>query len=98
MDAVSRFRDPPVKTAIGIGGPHYNSKFTRMALESEMAFGHMIPKYAVSSLDSMTLGQCVERTLERVEYAVLDWKGVRGQDKQPLIQLLAGAGMAFEKV
>jgi D-aminoacyl-tRNA deacylase len=65
MEAISKFGNPPVKTVLGIGGPHYSSKFTRMALEKEVAFGHMIPKYAVPSLDSEILRQCIEKTLER---------------------------------
>jgi D-aminoacyl-tRNA deacylase len=98
MEAISRFnRDPPAKTVLGIGGPHYSSKFTKMALEKEMAFGHMIPKYAVSNLNSEILEQCIDRTLEKVESAVLDWKGIKGEDKQPLLRMLAAADLPFEK-
>lgn len=97
MEAISKFGNPPVKTVLGIGGPHYSSKFTRMALEKEVAFGHMIPKYAVPSLDSEILRQCIERTLERVESAVLDWKGIKGEDKQPLVKMLMEASIPFEK-
>jgi len=82
---------------LGIGGPHYNSKFTKMALENEVAFGHMIPKYAVSNLNSKILQQCIERTLEKVESAVLDWKGIRGEDKQPLLEMLTATGIPVEK-
>lgn len=98
MEAVSQFGKSPVKTMMGIGGPHYNRKFTRMALENEVAFGHMIPKYAISSLNLEILGQCVERTLEKVESVILDWKGIRGEDKQPLVRMLVEIGVAFEKV
>lgn len=98
MEAISKFGNPPVKTVLGIGGLHYNSKFTRIALENEVAFGHMIPKYAVSSLNSKILKQCIERTLERVESAVLDWKGIKGEDKQPLVKMLMETGTPFEKV
>ena len=97
MEAISKFGNPPVKTVLGIGGPHYSSKFTRMALEKEVAFGHMIPKYAVPSLDSEILRQCIEKTLERVESAVLDWKGIKGEDKQPLVKMLIEASIPFEK-
>jgi D-aminoacyl-tRNA deacylase len=98
IEAISRFENSAAKTVIGIGGPHYNGQFTRMALETDMAFGHMIPKYAISSLDSEILEQCVKRTLERVESAVLDWKGIKGEDKQPLVDMLVRNGIAYEKV
>jgi D-aminoacyl-tRNA deacylase len=97
MEAISKFGNPPVKTVLGIGGPHYSSKFTRMALEKDVAYGHMIPKYAVSNLDYEILKQCIERTLERVESAVLDWKGIKGEDKQPLVKMLMEMNIPFEK-
>jgi len=98
MEAVTRFGDFPAKTVIGIGGPHYNNKFTRTALGNEIAFGHMIPKYAVPYVDVEILNHCVERTLEKVELAVLDWKGLKGEHKPNLVRMLKEIGMPFQKV
>ena len=97
MEAVSKFGSSQAKTVLGIGGPHYSSKFTKMALENEVAFGHMIPKYAVSGIDSGILKHCIERTLEKVESVVLDWKGIKGEDKQPLLKMLPSTGIPFDK-
>jgi len=97
MAAVSRFGSFPAKALLGIGGPHYQSKFTRLALESDVAFGHIIPKYAVSAVDPELLKQCIERTLEKAQFAVLDWKGIKGEDKAPLLETLKDAGIPFEK-
>lgn len=98
IEAVSRFSNCIAKTVVGIGGPHYSSRFTRIALEDELAFGHIIPKYAVSILDSEILGQCIERTLERVDSILLDWKGIRGKDKSALIRILVEKKIPFRKV
>jgi len=98
MEAVSNFSNFPAKAVIGIGGPHYNNKFTRMALKNDLAFGHMIPKYALPNIDLEILKQCVERTLERVELAVLDWKGIKGEHKLKLVEMLKKIGMPFKKV
>jgi D-aminoacyl-tRNA deacylase len=97
METVKQFGSRPVKAVLGIGGPHYNSRFTRMALESEVAFGHMIPKYAVHKADLNVLQQCVERTSEKVKTIILDWKGIKGEDKAPLIKNLMEMGITFEK-
>jgi D-aminoacyl-tRNA deacylase len=97
MKAAEQFNFKPVKTALGIGGPHYNSKFTRMALEKEIAFGHIIPKYAVPKANSGTIKQCLERTLEKVETIILDWKGIKGQEKDPLMKTLNDIETPFEK-
>jgi len=85
-------------TVLGIGGPHYNAKFTKKALTREIAFGHIIPKYAIESLDERMLKQCVERTVESVQKAILDWKGIRGADKKSLLEILRKVNLEFEKI
>jgi D-aminoacyl-tRNA deacylase len=84
--------------SLGIGGPHYNMKFTKMALNTRKAFGHMIPKYAIPQLDAEIVKQCVERTKETVESAVLDWKGIKGADKARITKILDEIGVPIEKV
>jgi D-tyrosyl-tRNA(Tyr) deacylase len=69
-----------------------------MALENDIAFGHMIPKYAIPAIDAGILRQCIERTLEKVDHAVLDWKGIKGENKQPLLRMLDEVGLPFEKI
>jgi D-aminoacyl-tRNA deacylase len=98
IEAISEFRNYPATVVLGMGGTHYNAKFTRIALEEEIAFGHMIPKYAVSGINMAILKQCVERTLEKVDHAVLDWKGIKGEDKQTLVNMLTEIDLPFEKV
>jgi D-aminoacyl-tRNA deacylase len=98
MEAVSKFRQSQTAAVLGIGGPHYNEKFSRIALRDETAFGHMIPKYAVSSVDADILEQCVERTFEKVELAVLDWKGIKGEHKPKLVAMLKEIGLSMKKV
>ena len=85
-------------TALGIGGPHYNSKFTKIALSTQTAFGHMIPKYAIPHVDAEIIKQCVERTMENVDSAILDWKGIKGADKNKIITALGEIGVPTEKV
>jgi D-tyrosyl-tRNA(Tyr) deacylase len=58
----------------------------------------MIPKYAVHLVDSEMLQQCVERTLEEVPLAILDWKGIKSEDKPNLLSALETTGVPFRKV
>jgi D-aminoacyl-tRNA deacylase len=83
---------------LGIGGPHYNAKFTRIALSTKTAFGHMIPKYAISAVDLEIVRQCIERTVESVDSIILDWKGIRGADKKKLRTILDETWVPVEKV
>lgn len=96
--AVSNFGRKEAKTALGIGGPHYNEKFTRISLEGDIAFGHIIPKYAIHEVDVEIIKQCVDKTFEKVELAVLDWKGIKGEDKQHLIRILGELNLNIQKV
>lgn len=98
MEAVSAFGVSQAKAVLGIGGPHYNSKFTRIALENDLAFGHIIPKYAIEGIDIEIIRHCVDRTLEKVDNAILDWKGIRGENKVSLVKMLTEIGLPFEKV
>jgi D-aminoacyl-tRNA deacylase len=97
IEAVKTFGNHSTRTVMGIGGPHYSAKFTRMALEGNVAFGHMIPKYAVSKMDPSMIRQCAQRTVEKVDTVMLDWKGIRGEDKPRLVETLKEADVKFEK-
>ena len=99
IEALTKFDASPGKTAVlGIGGTHYNQKFTRMALEGKAVFSHMIPKYAIANIDKEILSQCVQKTLEKVTLALLDWKGIRSEDKPKLLKALMEADISYKKV
>jgi D-aminoacyl-tRNA deacylase len=98
MAAVTNFSSTAESAVIGIGGPHYNQKFTQITLTGEAVFGHMIPKYALANIDAEMLSQCVERTLERVSLAILDWKGIKSEDKAVVLSALQDVGLHFKKV
>jgi D-aminoacyl-tRNA deacylase len=98
MASIARRRTESSTVAIGVGGPHYSEKFTHMTLEGNYAFGHIIPKYAVSQVDSYVLKQCIERTAEKVETIVLDWKGIKGGDRAGLAKAIDKVGMNTKKV
>jgi D-aminoacyl-tRNA deacylase len=93
--AISESSRCPV--ALGIGGPHYNRKFTKLALEARWAFGHMIPKYALSGVDAEIIRQCVERTVGTVDSTVLDWKGIKSEHKPKIVAALNSLGLPSEK-
>lgn len=98
MSAIANFTAPTISAVLGMGGTHYNQRFTLMALVDEAVFGHMIPKYAVSLVDTEMLSQCMEKTLEKVQLAVLDWKGIKSEDKPTLLLALETVGLPFKKV
>jgi D-aminoacyl-tRNA deacylase len=99
ISAIEKFDPKPVRKAlIGIGGQHYNPKFTQMALAGEAVFGHMVPKYAVANLDASMLKKCVDCCLEQVCEVILDWKGIKSEDKPGLTAALDMVGLAYRKI
>jgi D-aminoacyl-tRNA deacylase len=98
MSTIGKFGVSEKTAVLGIGGTHYNQRFTRMAVEGEAVFGHMIPKYAVPCVDAEMLRQCVEKTVEKVDCAVLDWKGIKSADKPQLLAALQKIGLSYKKI
>ena len=98
MEAISNFKSHSSFAVLGIGGPHYNKRFTQMALNGEATFGHMIPKYSLNLVTAKVLKHCVDRTLEKTASALLDWKGIRGDEKPKVIDALAAINLPYEKV
>jgi D-tyrosyl-tRNA(Tyr) deacylase len=58
----------------------------------------MIPKYATHLVDSEMISQCVQKTSEKVQLAVLDWKGIKSEDKPKIVSALETVGLPFKKV
>jgi D-aminoacyl-tRNA deacylase len=98
MHAISNFHLSKATAVLGIGGTHYNQKFTQMSLGGEAVFSHMIPKYAMQYVTAELLAHCVERTLEKVDGAILDWKGIKSADKAGLLAALRDVGLSCTRV
>jgi D-aminoacyl-tRNA deacylase len=98
MEAIATFGSSKQHAVLGIGGTHYNQKFTQMALAGDAVFSHMVPKYALSVLDVDMIRQCIACTLEKVDCAVLDWKGIPSEDKPRILVMLAELGLPFRRV
>jgi D-aminoacyl-tRNA deacylase len=84
--------------AFGIGGGHYAPSFTKVILEKEFAMGHMLPKYYIDEIDLECFRQGVERSAERVELALLDWKGMNKEQREKVLNFLEVLGVRYEKI
>jgi len=53
-----------IPVLIGIGGGHYAPRFTDLAFEKKVAFGHMIPSYQIEAglVDEEIIKKCIEAT------------------------------------
>lgn len=85
------------KTVIAIGGPHYPREFNKFLLRTEYAVGQMCPEYQLPNLNEEMLKQMIEKNVENIEFALLDWKGLKGH-KEIVKELLEKKSLPFRKV
>ena len=98
LAAISNFDNAQQSASMGLGGTHYNQKFTSLALKDEVIFGHMVPKYAIAQIDDELLLHCIERTQEKITSVILDWKGIKSEDKPKLLAFLEKLPLQIQKV
>ncbi|MEW6295578.1 MAG: D-aminoacyl-tRNA deacylase [Candidatus Diapherotrites archaeon] len=88
----------PAKNSIvslGIGGPHYAPNFTKLELNSNYAFSHIIPKYFLQNFSLEVLNKMISSTIKPVQEIVLDAKGL-AQEKQKIISILKKQSIPFK--
>jgi D-aminoacyl-tRNA deacylase len=78
--ALAALFPPSCKRAIGVGGIHYSPLHTRVALETEVGIGHILPKY--SSISESLIEQAIRRTTGRVDLIVVDRKGTTAEQRE----------------
>ncbi|MCA9487461.1 MAG: hypothetical protein KC516_00705 [Nanoarchaeota archaeon] len=88
-DATESFqRTKYPEVAIGIGGPHYAPNFNKIQEKSNIAIAHIIPNY-IQPFDDEIIIEALRKTLEEVEFAVVDWKGLgKAEERNKVIQIL----------
>jgi D-aminoacyl-tRNA deacylase len=84
------------KTAIGIGGPHYCNNFNKAVLRSKVALSHICPKYMLEKLDEDLIKQAVRTTSEKVDFVLVDWKGL-GKEKLRILEILERLGLEYKR-
>jgi len=87
--AIETFEENPYwEVGIGIGGPHYCPVFNKLQSNSNVAIAHVIPKYVAPITEEMIL-EAFNQTIEEVDFAVLDWKGLgKSEERQKIIDIL----------
>lgn len=84
------------KTAIGIGGPHYCNNFNKIMLKTDIAVSHICAKYHLENLSEDLIKQAIEKTKEKADFILLDWKGL-GKEKQRIVQLLKDLDLEWKR-
>jgi len=65
LETINSGKTPNCTPTIGFGGPHYAPLFTSRALKHDECYGHMIPSYAIETLNDVQLKQVVKQAVEK---------------------------------
>ena len=88
LSRILKEKIPNATPALAIGGPHYCPNFNKLQLNSKYAIGHIIAQYALP-LTQEILTEAINKTQEKIEIVILDWKGCgKSEERQKLIELL----------
>jgi D-aminoacyl-tRNA deacylase len=85
-----------VEIYAGFGGPHYAPNFTKAVLNGNIAIGHIIPKHYMDSVDERQIMEAVTKTVG-CSKALLDWKGLSGEQRDRLISVLEKNKIEYKK-
>jgi len=75
---------PAARAAVGVGGLHHTPNFKDIIINSDIAVGHVCPKYNLAYLNKDMLRQAIEKTEEKVVLILVDWKGL-GTEKERIM-------------
>ncbi len=84
------------KSCVVLGGSHYNAVAKKIILNSEYAVAHVCPKHNLKDLDSEMIKQLINKSDEKIEFAILDWKGL-GNEKQRILNLLEENNIEYKR-
>lgn len=98
--AVSEFlkKQETYETVFGVGGGHYSREFTRILLESNIAVGHIAPKYAIDDLDENLFRQAIEKNVEKVTKVLVLKDGTNSPQKEKIKRFAESFGVEYELV
>ncbi len=89
---------PKFKIGVGFGGPHYAPIFTKLAINSEYAIGHIIPEYVFDEVTENQIKAAIKRNEEKVEVALIEWKGLKKRHRNLLIPALEEIGIKWIRI
>lgn len=86
------------KIGVGFGGPHYAPRFTKLVYETDIAIGHIIPEYVFDEISRNEIISAISRTREKVDFAVIEWKGLKKRHRDFLIPILNELGVSWKRI
>jgi len=97
MQTINEYCNKKYDVAIAFGGRHYCSGFNKVELLSEIAISHICPKYEFDNLTVEMINEMINLTTDKVNFALIDWKGLNSLQRTKLIELLESIKLPWKK-
>jgi D-aminoacyl-tRNA deacylase len=91
-ETILEVQAPDYPVGIGVGGGHYAPRITDVALERKIAFGHILPTYALEYFNSEIAQMIVEKT-PKAELVYFHRKQLKGGQYSRLKEMFTGKGL-----
>lgn len=85
---------PCYKTALLLGGGHYNHEANKVNLRTEYAVGHICAKHCLGHVDEAMVRQAIDRTWPEPGIVIVDWKGL-GKSKHTILGILESLRISY---
>jgi len=84
---------------VGFGGTHYAPKFAPKIFDGEIAVGHIVSGYALEGdgADEERVRQALQKNVDVLAGVLIDWKGIKKEAKDKLVEALNSIGQNWEK-
>lgn len=91
-------RNEKYQSAVGFGGGHYANEFSEIMIETEIAIGHICPKYMIDKIDSEMFRQSIEKNLEKVSKVIILKKETNILQKNKIIGFCENHSVDYELI
>jgi len=98
LEAIESWKEGKFVAAIAFGGPHINDHFTRVELFTKFAIGHAARKLDAEWVDGEMVRQALLRNGEPTRVAIVDNKGLKGEDRERIEGALKDLGLEVIRV
>jgi len=85
------------KTALGVGGTHYCPEFSKIEERTSIALSFILSKYYIDAIDSSLFKQMIEKTSEKIDFVLFDWKGTNSKQRKKIISFCEELNLEWKK-
>jgi len=86
------------ETVFAVGGGHYQRALTKLLIETDIAVGHMAPKYAIDAMDDGMFAQAVLKNVGEVKRVLILKDETNGAQKEKVRAFAKSMGLEAELI